>query len=537
MAIRKGKLDSKKPTQKWKWLAFDSATNDNLRTSRQLRPRKNTGQTMRKPLQSIFVFLFVCLIGATSGGFFGSTVIGNDDADTAVTNSTQPNVLFLFADDYSFDSVHVTGNKEIQTPNLDGLARSGTIFTHAYNMGAWGGAVCVASRTMLNTGRFVWNARKLKLKDEQANGRVWSQQMKSAGYETYFTGKWHVGGLKPTEVFEHTGHIRGGMPRQTPSGYDRPIDGKPDQWSPYDKSKGGFWEGGKHWTEVVGDDAVGFLSTAAKSDKPFFMYIAFNAPHDPRQSPKEFVDKYPADKILIPKDFLTTYPYHKKIGCGPSLRDEKLAPFPRTEHAVQVNRQEYYAIITHLDVQIGRILEALEASGKSDNTIVFFTADHGLAVGHHGLIGKQNMYDHSVRVPFFVRGPGVATGKRLNTRIYLQDIMPTTMKLAGIEKQDFVQFKDLSGLLDGSTTDHYKATYGGYRNLQRMVTRGDMKLILYPTIPKMRLYNLKTDPLEMNDMAGSPEQADTIKSLFATLLELQKENGDELDLKAAFPKM
>ena len=144
---------------------------------------------MRKPLQSVFVFLCVCLIGGASGGVFGSTAIGNDDADSvaAATNLEQPNVLFLFADDYSFDSVHVTGNKEIQTPNLDDLARSGTIFTHAYNMGAWGGAVCVASRTMLNTGRFVWNARKLKLKDEQANGRVWSQQMKSAGYETYLS--------------------------------------------------------------------------------------------------------------------------------------------------------------------------------------------------------------------------------------------------------------------------------------------------------------------------------------------------------------
>ncbi|MFK7766356.1 MAG: sulfatase-like hydrolase/transferase [Mariniblastus sp.] len=465
------------------------------------------------------------------------TSSGSSQADEFKSESAQPNVLFIFADDYSYDSVHVTGNEEVKTPNLDELARSGTIFTHAYNMGAWGGAVCVASRTMLNTGRFVWNAQKLKLRDEQGAGRTWSLQMKSAGYETYFTGKWHVNGLKPANLFDHIGNVRPGMPNQTPEGYNRPIEGKPDTWSPYDKSKNGFWKGGKHWSEIVGDNAIGFLDNASKSENPFFMYIAFNAPHDPRQSPKKFVDMYPANKILIPKDFQTKYPYQDEIGCGKGLRDARLAPFPRTEHAIQVNRQEYYAIITHLDVQIGRILAALESSGKSDNTMVFFTADHGLAVGHHGLIGKQNMYDHSVRVPFFVKGPGVSANKQIDTRIYLQDVIPTTMQAAGIEKPDFVQFKGLNSLMDGSATKHYEAIYGGYKNLQRMITQGDMKLILYPGISKARLYNLKNDPLEMKDLADLPEQTETQKTLFAALLKLQKENGDSLDLKKAFPNL
>ena len=497
---------------------------------------QNQGDPMRPNPIPVSVLTFALLFAGIAF-FLGTCQAIKADEVSSDSESAKPNVLFIFADDYSFDSVHATGNEEIKTPNLDALARSGTIFTHAYNMGAWGGAVCVASRTMLNTGRFVWNAQKLKLKDERENGRTWSQQMKSAGYETYFTGKWHVGGLKPADIFDRTGNVRGGMPNQTPEGYDRPVKGQPDKWSPYDKSKGGFWKGGKHWSEIVGDDAIGFLSDASKIDKPFFMYIAFNAPHDPRQSPKKYVDMYPADKILIPKDYLAKYPYQDEIGCGKGLRDARLAPFPRTEHAIQVNRQEYYAIITHMDVQIGRILEALDASGKSDNTMVFFTADHGLAVGHHGLIGKQNMHDHSVRVPFFVRGPGVEANKRISTRIYLQDVMPTTMKLAGIEKTDYIQFKGLAGLLDGSTDEHYPAIYGGYKNLQRMVTQNDMKLILYPTVPVTRLYDLKNDPLEMNDLAGSAEQSETMKSLFTTLLKLQKENGDALDLKAKFPKL
>lgn len=445
----------------------------------------------------------------------------------------KPNILFIFADDYSYDSVHATGNDEIETPNLDILARGSTHFSHAYNMGSWSGAVCVASRTMLNSGRFVWHARKLKLKTEQAAGRIWSLQMKSAGYETYFTGKWHVK-LKPEEIFDHIGNVRGGMPNQTPEGYNRPIEGKEDVWSPYDKSKDGFWKGGKHWSEVVGDDAIGFLANAKKSDRPFFMYIAFNAPHDPRQSPKEFVDKYPLDKISIPADFQPEYPYKDDIGCSAKLRDEKLAPFPRTEYSVKVNRQEYYAIITHMDQQIGRILDALEATGKSDNTFVFFTADHGLAVGHHGLIGKQNMYEHSLRVPFFVKGPGVPANKQIGARIYMQDVMATTMEIAGIKKPDFVQFKSLLPLVRGESVQHYDSIYGGYLALQRAVIKDNMKLIVYPTIKKRLLYDLANDPLEMHDMGQSPDKSETIEWLFAELLRLQKETGDELDLATMF---
>ena len=286
---------------------------------------------------------------------------------------------------------------------------------------------------------------------------------------------------------------------------------------------------------MLGDDAETFLKHAGKSDKPFFMYLAFNSPHDPRQSPKKFVDKYPLDKVRMPKNYLPLYPYKDAIGCGKNLRDERLAPFPRTEHAVKVNRQEYYAIITHMDVQIGRILDALEASGKADNTYIFFTADHGLAVGQHGLMGKQNLYDHSVRVPFIAVGPGIAKGTKNDAWIYLQDVMPTTLQLAGVEKPKHVEFNSLLPLLRGETKkSSYGALYGAYLKVQRSVTEGDYKLILYPKIKRARLYHLKNDPLEMKDLAASTESKPIIKRLFARFLELQKETGDGLDIKSVF---
>ena len=189
--------------------------------------------------------------------------------------------------------------------------------------------------------------------------------------------------------------------------YNRPVENEMDVWSPYERSFGGFWEGGKHWSEVLADDATDFLENTGKSEKPFFMYLAFNAPHDPRQSPKRFVDMYPREEIEVPASYMPMYPYKDLIGCGPTLRDEALAPFPRSEFAVKTHRQEYYAIISHMDEQVGRILKALEKTGKQDNTYIIFSADHGLACGNHGLIGKQNMYDHSMKPPLIVVGPDV----------------------------------------------------------------------------------------------------------------------------------
>ncbi|RLG28725.1 choline-sulfatase, partial [Methanosarcinales archaeon] len=335
---------------------------------------------------------------------------------------SKPNILFIFADDQTYEALHALGCDELQTPNLDRLVRSGTTFTHAYNQGAWHGAVCVASRTMLNTGRFLWHAKQLepKLKQETQAGRFWSQYMKGAGYDTYMSGKWHVKKIKPENIFDYVRDVRPGMPNQTPQGYNRPIEGQPDPWSPWDTKFEGYWKGGKHWSEVLGDHAVDFLGQAAKRENPFFLYLAFNAPHDPRQSPKEYVDKYPLKNVKVPENYLAEYPYKDAIGCGKKLRDERLAPFPRTPYAIKVHRQEYYAIISHMDAQIGRILDALEKSGKAKDTYIFFTADHGLAVGHHGLLGKQNMYDHSVRVPLMVTGPDIPKNHKIHAPVYLQ---------------------------------------------------------------------------------------------------------------------
>ncbi len=451
----------------------------------------------------------------------------------------QPNIIFIFADDQCFNTINALGNTEIITPTLDKMVAEGVSFTHAFNMGGWNGAVCVASRSMLNTGMTIWNAKNQinNLNRRIENRQMWSQLMEDAGYETYMTGKWHVA-ADASKLFNHTTHIRGGMPNQSNTRYQRDFQPDQNNWKPYDTIFGGYWKGGKHWSEVVGDDATQFLGDAAKKDNPFFMYIAFNAPHDPRQSPKEYVDLYPVENIEVPKNFLPVYPYHEEMGSGKNLRDERLAPFPRTEYAVKVNRQEYYAIITHMDTQINRILSAVDKSGKKDNTYIFFSADHGLAVGQHGLLGKQSLFDHSIRPPMIVIGPDVPKNKKMEHDVYLQDIMATTLDLAGVEKPDYIEFNSLMPHIRRKTNkSNYSAIYGAYIDLQRMIRKDNYKLILYPEAKKTVLFNLKNDPEEIVDLSNDTNYHKLKLELFSDLLELQKKMNDTLNLSKTYPEL
>ncbi|MGC9326935.1 MAG: sulfatase-like hydrolase/transferase, partial [Candidatus Hinthialibacter sp.] len=358
----------------------------------------------------------------------------------------RPNVLFLFTDDQTFRSIGSLNNPAVKTPNIDRLVRNGVTFTHAFNQGSWTGAVCVASRAMLNTGRYIYHARRdIGTQKQEASVPLWGETFGKAGYDTFMTGKWHNGDLALQRSFKQVGPHGGGMFPSTDTdggAYRRPA---PDNdWRPYDKTLKGHWrkqDDGKiiHSSREWANAAVKFLKKRASGgSNPFFMYVAFHAPHDPRQSPKKFVDMYPLDSIEIPPNFLPEHPFDQ--GSRYTLRDEILAPFPRTEHAVKVHLQEYYAIISHADAQIGRILDALEKSGEADNTIIVFSADHGLAVGQHGLMGKQNQYDHSIRMPLIFCGPGIEKDVRNDALVYLHSAYATTCDLADIPIPETVEF-------------------------------------------------------------------------------------------------
>ena len=463
-------------------------------------------------------------------------LLGSMSVAGSLSAAEKPNILFIFSDDQCYETVGAYGLTDIDTPNLDRLAEEGVSFTHSYNMGAWTGAVCMSSRASLNTGSFLWNAKAATREISNGNRKSWSQLLSDQGYETWMSGKWHVGGLSASKLFDRTGNIRAGMPDQMPAGYNRPQD-KADYetgWKPWDKAQGGFWEGGKHWSEVLADESVAYLHEKSDSEQPFFMYVAFNAPHDPRQAPKKYVDMYPLDRIEVPENFVPQYPDQNAKGV-PVIRDEKLAPFPRTEFAIKVNRQEYYASITHMDAQIGRILQALEESGNAENTWIIFSSDHGLSVGHHGLVGKQNMYEPAMRAPFIVWGPSVKAGAVIDAPIYIQDAMATALEISGQSVPETIDYKSVLPLLDGRAESSYDKIYGAYIDKQRMIISGDWKLIAYPQLNKLKLFNVKKDPLEMNNLAGNPEYAEQLTQLTALLEETMDEMNDPLTSPAEVP--
>ncbi len=440
---------------------------------------------------------------------------------------TRPNFLFMIADDLTFRGVRAMGNSEVHTPNIDGLLNRGCAFTHCFHQGSWSAAVCVPSRTMLNTGLTAFRARR-----EVEETPLWTETFGKAGYSTFIIGKWHLSKSTLARGFKETGPVSGGMFESGPDAYNRPSPG--NNWTPWDTSLKGQWLHTKEWEKaepdeirhsaaVWADGAVAHIDKASKQPEPFLMYVGFNSPHDPRQAPLEIVERYPKARIEIPPNYLPEHPFDQG---DQKIRDELLAPFPRTREAVQLHRSEYYAHITYMDAQIGRILDALEKSGKAANTYVIFTADHGLAVGQHGLMGKQNLYDHSVRMPYAICGPGIPR-KKVDAFIYQHSTFATTCELAGVPAPKSVEFPSVAGLIHGRVREQHDAMFCWYRNFQRSVRTQEHKLIVYPEVGVTQLFDMNKDPWETTNLSEKKEFAAVKRNLLERLRRFQRELGDD----------
>jgi arylsulfatase A-like enzyme len=470
--------------------------------------------------------------------------------------SSRPNFLFMIADDLTFRAIHSLNNSEIHTPNLDRLASSGCAFTHCFHQGAWSGAVCIPSRTMLNSGLTGFHA-------ETGLDKVhtWGQTLGAAGYDTYICGKWHLNPTVLQRSFKEMGPVGPGFlaPGQdfytdcnsdndrdhaNPPLADDPAYLRPracSTWNPVDRSLHGHWlqanlvdiekpDTIEHSSVIYANSVMDHLTNkAAKRDSPFFIYVGFNAPHDPRQSPQEFLDRYPQDAIEIPPNFLPEHPFN--LGPDTFGRDEMLAPFPRTKEAVQLHRREYYAIISHLDRQIGRILDALEKSGKARDTYVIFTADHGLAVGEHGLMGKQNLYECSIRMPLLISGPGITPGSRIDELVYQHNLYATTCDLADIPIPSKVEFPSIAHLLRGEQRPLYDAVFCYHRHTQRSVRTKTHKMILYPEVQRIQLFDIQEDPWEMHDLSTNPTSMAIREDLMHRLRQLQQQLDDPMEFE------
>ncbi|WP_170845733.1 sulfatase-like hydrolase/transferase [Parapedobacter composti] len=433
------------------------------------------------------------------------------------------NILFLFADDQRYGTIGALGGAEVQTPHLDQLVQQGTAFTNTYIMGSQSPAVCAPSRAMLMTGRHVFHIDPQGTTIDSAHQTI-GQLLLASGYHTFGTGKWHNGKPSFARSFDHGGKIMfGGMS----SHYRIPIH---DFQTSGEYGKPYLLED-QHSTEVYADEAIRFLDTY-NSDNPFFMYVAFQAPHDPRQVPAEFWGKYDEDQLSIPPNFLPAHPFNNG---EMKVRDELVTGFPRQETEIRKNLRAYYALISHLDHHVGRVISALKKRGLYENTIIIFAADNGLAVGQHGLMGKQNLYEHSIKVPMVWSGPGIKSQQISDASVYLNDIFPTLCELLGKEKPSSVDAKSFASILAGKQDVVHDATFHIYKNTQRAVRKGDWKLIRYMVngVSTTQLFNLREDPWEIDNLAEDRRYQDTVAALNNRLAALMSAYGDEVDLEKA----
>jgi arylsulfatase A-like enzyme len=281
----------------------------------------------------------------------------------------------------------------------------------------------------------------------------------------------------------------------------------------------------------IADAAVAFLHERPR-DRPFFMYLAFANPHDPRVINAKDRARYDEATLPLPRNYR---PFHTFNNGELLVRDEQLAPWPRSEAVVRRHLTDYYGVITHLDGQIGRIFKTLKDQGDYDNTIIVFSSDHGLALGSHGLFGKQNVYEDGMKVPLIVAGPGIPRD-RSEAFAYLYDLFPTLCELAGLPVPEGLDGKSLAAVIKGQSEGVRDRVLLAYRDVQRAIRVGDWKLIRYPQINRSQLFNLKDDPFEINDLAAEARWAGKRDELTARLEAAQRAGGDTLALTTAEPQ-
>ena len=444
-------------------------------------------------------------------------------AAQVVQAARRPNILFLFADDQRPDTIAAYGNRYIKTPHIDRLVRDGFNFRRAYCMGSIHGAVCQPSRAMLMSGRTLWRV-PMNLKGVPMLPEVLGRH----GYVTFGTGKWHNRPESFTRGFQHGRAVFiGGMSNHLKVPIrDLTSEGK---LTPPRQAK-------KFSSEVFADAAIEFLeSRRGRNEKPFFAYVSFSSPHDPRQPPGKYARMYEAGRaqLPLPANFMPQHPFHNGWMVG---RDEALAGWPRTREVIRSQLGEYYGMISHLDEQVGRVLKALEATGQAENTIVIYAADHGLAVGSHGLLGKQNLYEHSMGTPLLVTGPGIPRGKSSNALVYLYDLFPTICSWTGAPVPNNVEGQSLAGIVAGKTTAVRTSLFTTYENLMRSVRDDRYKLIRYTQINHTQLFDLHEDPDELKNLIEEPAQAKRAGRLMKLLATWQQKTGDKTPLTSKNPK-
>jgi len=465
---------------------------------------------------------------------------------------SRPNILFIMLDDQSpFDLKIYDPTSPLETPVIDRLAAEGAVFDGAYHMGAWSGAVCTPSRHMIMSGRTVWHI------PGRGNPQTAKPDMVPPDLAEYTMGA----------VFNRAGYD---TMRTCKKGNSYAAANKQFMVVHEAGKRGDTDETGSGWHA---QRVLDYLAEREKTqdEDPFLIYFGFSHPHDTRDGKPELLRKYGATNHKDPKtlpqlnperpapalqvNYLPAHPFHHG---HPQLRDEERVSGVwknRDEATIRNELGREYACSENIDIQIGKVLDKLKAMGELDNTIIIYTADHGISIGRHGLTGKQNLYQHTWRVPYIVKGPGIKAGTRVEGNIYLLDTLRTLCDLAGVEVPTTTEGISFKPVLEGKQEKVRDVLYGiycgGTKPGMRCVKKGDWKLIKYDVLDgavrETQLFNLAENPNELLqqhhdpavvaltgnrpkpnqvNLAGNPKYADKLKEMEALLLAEQRRLAD-----------
>lgn len=449
---------------------------------------------------------------------FAIIFLGCCSATRAVQNQqtpNKPNVLLIFTDDQRADALGCSGNPYIQTPNIDGLAQKGVRFENAYVMGGHHGAICAPSRAMLMTGKSLFNVY------DRLNGlETMPMYFAKNGYKTFGTGKWHNEKSSFESSFQQAKNVfLGGMADH----YNTRVHNLDKNGKLREVVQEGFS------TDLFADAAIEYLQSFGEGqrDNPFFCYVAFTAPHDPRSPRADYIGMYKDEAMPVPGNFKTLHPFHFDHLL---VRDEMLGPWPRSPELIRASLADYYALISHMDSRIGDIIQTLKMQDLYDNTIIVFASDNGLGIGSHGLLGKQNLYEHSTNVPLILSGPGIPEDKIEDALVYLFDVYPTLAGLCGLAEPANVDGASLIPIVKGEKAKIRESLYTAYRNTVRAVRTDEWKLIRYPQRNHTQLFNLKDDPLEIRNLADISEYKPRLGEMMALLESWHASTNDTLNL-------
>ena len=455
------------------------------------------------------------------------------------SNQKRPNVIFILTDDQRYGTIGALGNRQIQTPRIDELVACGTSFLNAHIPGGTASAVCMPSRAMINSGRTLFRFAD-NGKDLPEDVVTMGQAFREGGYHTHGIGKWHNG----TDSYA----------RSFCSGDDIFFGGMWDHWNVpvCNFRENGIYDheipfvpnfsangtpvyvladqihAGVHSTDLFTGDAVRFIENY-EGEEPFFMYLSFLAPHDPRTMPEKFRNMYKAEDIDLPPNFQEMPDFSFGWTKG---RDETVAGYPRKPEEIKQHIADYYAMISHIDENVGNLLDALDQKGIRENTIIVFCGDNGLAIGQHGLMGKQNVYEHSTKLPLVMTGPGIPVGEYRNQYVYLLDIYPTLCDLCGVNIPEGVEGKSFAKMFENHTYITRPDIYYAFQARIRGVADGRYKLIEYRTenLKLTQLFDLQNDPWEQYNMFDCEGYEEITARLRARMQEYREEWEEEKHL-------